>query len=163
MKKSINTSVTMLSVIGLDLADEKSDWAGLDEAGNVVRRERVRTTESDLRRVFGTLSPTRMAIEVGTHSAWVSRVLTSLGHDVVVANARRIALIHQNKRKNNRIDAELLARLARADKQLLFPVEHRPVETQADLAVLRSRDVLVRCRTNLVNPVRGMCKTFGMR
>jgi len=150
-------------VIGLDLADDKSDWAGLDETGKVVCRERVRTTESELRRVFGAIGPTKIAIEVGTHSAWVRRMLTSLGHDVVVANARRIALIHQNKRKNNRIDAELLARLARADKQLLFPIEHRPVETQADLAVLRSRDMLVRCRTQLVNHVRGMCKTFGVR
>lgn len=163
MKKSINTGVTRLSVIGLDLADAKSDWAGLDEAGNVVRRERVRTTESDLRRTFGAIAPTRIAMEVGTHSAWVRRVLRSLGHDVVVANARRIALIHQNKRKNNRIDAELLARLARADTQLLFPIEHRAVEAQADLALLRTRDVLVRCRTNLINHVRGMCKTFGMR
>lgn len=163
MAKSIKGLVTMFSVIGLDLADEKSDWAGLDEAGTVIRRERVRTTESELRRVFGGIAPTRMAIEVGTHSAWVSRVLTSLGHEVVVANARRVALIHRNKRKNNRIDAELLARLARADKHLLFPIEHRPADAQADLAALRSRDLLVRCRTKLINHVRGVCKTFGGR
>lgn len=163
MAKFIKNVVTVFSAIGLDLADDKSDWVGVDEGGTVVRRERVPTTQSELRRVFGAVAPTKIAIEVGAHSAWISRVLTSLGHEVVVANARRVALIHGNKRKNNRIDAELLARLARADKQLLFPIEHRGAETQADLAVLRSRDVLVRSRTKVINHVRGMCKTFGAR
>lgn len=163
MSKSIKSAVELLSVIGLDLADVKSDWVGLDGEGNVVCRERVRTTEGELRRVFGDVNATRIVIEVGTHSAWVSRVLTSMGHEVIVANARRVALIHRNKRKNNRIDAEFLARLGRADKELLFGIEHRPAEAQADLAVLRSRDVVVRCRTSLINHVRGVCKTFGVR
>ena len=163
MKKSIKSVMTALSVIGLDLADMNSDWVGLEESGRVGRRERVRTTESALREVFGAVERTRIVIEVGTHSAWVSRVLSSLGHEVIVANARRVALIHRNKRKNNRIDAEFLARLGRADTALLFPIQHRPAEAQADLAVLRSRDVLVGCRTKLINHVRGMSKTFGVR
>lgn len=163
MAKSIKNEMAVFQVVGLDLADMKSDWAGLDESGKIVMRERVRTTESELRRVFGAVAPTTIVMEVGTHSAWVSRVLKSIGHEVVVANARRVALIHQNKRKTNRIDAEFLARLGRADKKLLFPIEHRSVEAQADLAVLRSRDILVRCRTTLINHVRGMCKSFGVR
>jgi transposase len=153
----------VLNVIGLDLADLYSDWAGLNEEGKVVRRERVRTTEGELRSVFGAVSPTTIVMEVGTHSAWVSRVLTSLGHTVIVANARRVALIHRNKRKNNRIDAEFLARLGRADKELLFPIRHRGAEAQGDLAVLRTRDVLTRSRSTLINHVRGMCKSFGAR
>lgn len=164
MKKGIRaTMVTGFSAIGLDLADEWSDWCGLGDAAAVVRRERVRTTESELRRVFGAVERTTIAIEVGTHSAWVSRVLSSLGHTVIVANARRVALIHKNKRKNNRIDAEILARLARTDRNLLYPIEHRDEHAQADLAVLRSRDVLVRTRTKLINHVRGTAKTFGVR
>jgi len=161
--KFIKGTRTAMSAIGLDLADVWSDWAGLDAAGTVLRRERVKTTESELRRVFGAMEPTTIAIEVGTHSAWVSRVLSSLGHTVIVANARRVALIHRNKRKNNRIDAELLARLVRADKELLFPIQHREERGQADLAVLRSRDVMVRSRTKLINHVRGTCKTFGVK
>jgi transposase len=74
-----------------------------------------------------------------------------------------VALIHRNKRKNNRIDAEFLARLVRADKELLFPIKHREERGQADLAVLRSRDVTVRSRTKLINHVRGTCKTFGVK
>jgi transposase len=163
MAKCIKELVTVLNVIGLDLADAYSDWAGLDEDGKVVRRERVRTTESELRSVFGAVAVTTIVMEVGTHSAWVSRVLTSLGHTVIVANARRVALIHRNKRKNNRIDAEFLARLGRADKELLFPIRHRGAEAQSDLAVLRTRDVLTRSRSSLINHVRGMCKSFGVR
>lgn len=163
MGKSIKVLATAFNVIGLDLADVNSDWAGLDQEGRVARRERVRTTESELRRVFGGLAATTIVLEVGAHSAWVSRVLNNLGHEVIVANARRVALIHRNKRKNNRIDAEFLARLGRADKELLFPIHHRTVEAQADLAVLRTRDVLTRSRSSLINHVRGICKSFGTR
>jgi len=161
MAKCIKRMISVMSVIGLDLADVLSDWVGLDDGGKVVRTERVKTTESELRRVFGSIAATTIAIEVGSQSAWVSRVLGSLGHTVVVANARKVALIHQNRRKNNRIDAEFLARLARADKQLLFPIQHRDQNSQSDLVTLRSRDALVSCRTKLINYVRGVSKSFG--
>src|SRR5260221_3099864 len=166
MAKSIKEAKNVMKVvvaIGVDLADMWSDWLGLDESGGVVRRERVRTTEGELWRVFGEIKPTKIAVEVGTHSAWVSRLLSSLGHTVVVANARRVALISKNKRKNNRIDAEFLARLLRSDEKLLFPIRHREASSQADLATLRSRDVLVGCRTKLINHVRGVCKTVGTK
>jgi transposase len=161
MKKisSISTKVT----IGLDLADVWSDWVVLDSEGTVLRRGRVRTTERKLRETFGPMGPAVIAMEVGTHSRWVERVLSSCGHTVVVANARRVALIHSNRRKNNRIDADLLARLARADCKLLFPIRHRSAAAQADLMVIRTRDVLVRTRTKLINHVRGVAKSFGMR
>lgn len=159
MKKlSRTTSVT----VGLDLADQWSDWAAVDAGGEVVGRGRVRTASVQLQKVFGELAPSVIAMEVGTHSAWVSRLLRSFGHTVVVANARRVALIHRNRRKTNRIDAEFLARLARADQQLLFPVTHRSEKSQVDLTVLRTRDVLVRTRTKLINHVRGSSKSFGV-
>jgi transposase len=163
MRKSIKGTMNEVEAIGLDLADVWSDWAAIDKEGRIVRRERVRTTEGQLRKVFGAFPPTVIALEVGSQSAWISRVLRSLGHRTIVANARKVALIHRNKRKNNRIDAEFLARLARADRELLFPVVHRDERSQADLAVLRSRDVLVRTRTKLINHVRGSSKSFGVR
>jgi hypothetical protein len=100
MAKSIKGTRVGMTAIGLDLADVWSDWVGLDERGELVGRDRVKTTESELRKVFGAMSSATIALEVGTHSAWVSRVLASLGHTVVVANARKVALIHRNKRKN---------------------------------------------------------------
>lgn len=163
MAKSIKGSGIGMTAIGLDLADVWSDWVGLDEQGEVVGRDRVKTTENELRKVFGAMAPATIAIEVATHSAWVSRVLASLGHTVVVANARKVALIHRNKRKNNRIDAEFLARLVRADKTLLFPIKHRDEHSQADLMVLRARDLLVSARTKLINHVRGASKALGKR
>ena len=105
----------------------------------------------------------RIAIEAGTHSPWVSRLLKECGHEVLVANARKLRLIYANKQKTDEIDAENLARLARLDPKLLYPLNHRGEDSQAHLAVIRSREALVSCRTQLVNHVRGAVKSFGAR
>jgi transposase len=105
----------------------------------------------------------RVAIEAGTHSPWASRVLEECGHEVLVANPRRTRLIYTNKRKTDEIDAESLARLARLDPKLLYPLKHRGEDSQAHLALIRSRQALVECRTQLVNHVRGAVKSFGAR
>jgi transposase len=105
----------------------------------------------------------RIAIEAGTHSPWVSRVLEECGHEVLVANPRKLRLIYANKRKTDEIDAENLARLARVDPRLLYPLKHRGEDSQAHLAIIRSRQALVDCRTQLVNHVRGAVKSFGAR
>jgi transposase len=105
----------------------------------------------------------RIAIEAGTHSPWVSRLLEECGHEVLVANARKLRLIYANKRKTDEIDAENLARLARLDPRLLYPLKHRGEDAQAHMALIRSRQALVDCRTQLVNHVRGAVKSFGHR
>jgi transposase len=105
----------------------------------------------------------RIAIETGTHSPWVSRLLEECGHEVLVANARKLRLIYANKRKTDEIDAENLARLARVDPKLLYPLKHRGEGSQAHMAIIRSRQALVDCRTQLVNHVRGAVKSFGHR
>jgi transposase len=105
----------------------------------------------------------RVALEVGTHSPWVSRYLAGLGHEVVVANPRKVQLITHSVRKNDRIDAERLARLARVDPKLLSPIRHRGEQVQADLAVIRARAELVDTRTKLINSARGLAKPMGER
>jgi transposase len=105
----------------------------------------------------------RIAIEAGTHSPWASRVLEECGHEVLVANARKLRLIYANKRKTDEVDAENLARLARVDPKLLYPLKHRGEESQAHLAIVRARQALVGARTQLVNHVRGAVKSFGAR
>ncbi len=107
--------------------------------------------------------PLRVAIEAGTHSPWVSRVLEECGHDVLVANPRKLRLIYTNRRKTDEIDAENLARLARLDPKLLYPLKHRGEECQAHLAIIRAREALVSARTQLINHVRGAVKSFGAR
>jgi transposase len=94
----------------------------------------------------------RIAIEAGTHSPWATRVLEECGHEVLVANARKLRLIYSNKSKTDKVDAENLARLARLDPKLLYPLKHRGEESQAHMAIIRSREALVGCRTQLVNP-----------
>lgn len=149
--------------IGLDLSDKLGTYVVVDELGKVRGEGKVTLTHKGLQRTFGSRLPARIAIEVGTHSPWVDRDLRRLGHEVIVANAREVKLISKNKKKNDRQDAETLARLARFDPELLKPVQHRGEQAQADLAILRSRDVLVRARTNLINHVRGAVKAAGSR
>ena len=149
--------------IGLDLSDKGGTYVVVDAMGQVSGEGKVTLTQTGLRKVFGSRKPTRIAIEVGTHSPWVSRLLAELGHEVIVANAHQVKLISQNKRKSDRQDAELLARLARLDPSLLKPVRHRGEQAQADLALLRSRDCVVRTRATLINHVRGSVKAVGGR
>jgi len=105
----------------------------------------------------------RIAIEVGTHSPWVSRLLKSLGHEVIVANARQVKLISASSRKDDRLDAQTLARLARIDPQLLRPIQHRSEKAQQHLMKIRVRATLVDMRTSLVNAARGFTKAVGQR
>jgi transposase len=91
----------------------------------------------------------------------VSVLLQRLGHEVLVANPRAVRLIYSGRTKDDELDAEALARLGRFDERLLHPVKHRSAEHQADLAVIRARDALVKVRTKLINQVRGVLKSFG--
>jgi transposase len=149
---------------GLDLGDKYSHLCLIDtESGEVVEEGRLRTTPEVLRRRFASERPMRIAIEAGTHSPWATRVLEECGHEVLVANARKLKLIYSNKRKTDKVDAENLARLARVDPKLLYPLKHRSEDPQAHMALIRSREALVSCRTQLVNHVRGAVKSFGGR
>lgn len=148
---------------GLDLGDLHSQLVVLDEGGKIVEESRLATREEALRRRFSGRPRMRIALETGTHSPWVSRLLTECGHEVIVANSRKLRLIYENPSKDDRVDALYLARLARVEPALLAPVQHRSVGAQKDLALLRSRDVLVAARTQLINHVRGMVKSLGGR
>jgi transposase len=149
---------------GLDIGDKYSYLCLIDtESGEVVEEGRLRTNPKAFRRRFASEQPMRIAIEAGTHSPWVSRLLEECGHEVLVANARKLRLIYANKRKTDEMDAENLARLARVDPKLLYPLKHRGQECQAHMAIVRSREALVGTRTQLVNHVRGTVKSFGGR
>lgn len=149
--------------VGLDLGDRFSYVVILDGEGEVVEEGRVATQEVALRQRFSGCSAMRIALETGTHSPWVSRVLQECGHEVVVANSRKLRLIYENPKKDDRVDAFYLARVARLDPALLSPVEHRAAAVQKDLALLRSREALVSARTQLINHARGLVKSVGGR
>jgi len=149
---------------GLDLGDKYSHLCLIDtDSGGAIEEGRLRTAPEALKRRFASEQPLRVAIEAGTHSPWVSRLWEECGHEVLVANARKLRLIYANKHKTDEVDAENLARLARLDPKLLYPLKHRGEEAQAHMALIRSRQALVDCRTQLVNHVRGAVKSFGHR
>ena len=149
--------------IGLDLGDRFSSYCILDEVGKILREQKVPTTPEEMKQTFGRMVRSRIAMETGTHSPWVSRLLTGLGHEVIVAHAQRVRLIVKSRRKDDRLDARTLARLARIDPELLSPVQHRSAEAQIHLTEIRARAGLVSARTALVNAARGLVKSYGER
>jgi transposase len=149
--------------IGMDLGDKTSRYCVIDNAGEVISEGGVTTTRKAIAEKFGRLGRCRMALEVGTHSPWVSRLLSEFGHEVIVANPRQLKLITESSRKSDRVDAQTLARLARVDPVLLRPIRHRSESAQMDLMVIRARAALVQTRTSLVNTVRGLAKAAGER
>ena len=117
---------------GLDLGDKYSHLCLIDtDSGEVIEEGGLRTTPESLRQRFDSEYSLKIAIEVGTHSPWVSRLLTECGHEVVVANARKVRLIYGKGRKTDKLDAESLACLARVDPKLLYPLKHRGEGSQA--------------------------------
>ena len=160
--KTCKTPTTPRS-IGIDLGDRFSEVCVLDEEGAVFSQSRLRTTQAALQAYFRSEAPARVALEAGTHSGWVSRLVAACSHEVVVANARELRKIHQSDRKNDRADAEILARMVRFDPQLLAPVRHRSEDMQLDISLIRARDALVGARTKLINAARGLTKSLGGR
>lgn len=149
--------------IGIDLGDRWSEGRVLDSGGEVVESFRVRTTEPAMDKQLSRYPRSRVVLEVGTHSPWVSRCVAKHGHEGIVANPRRVRLIAENDSKTDGVDAELLARLGRVDPSLLKPIVHRGAKAQKDRILLQARDGFVRARTQLVNQVRGLAKTLGTR
>src|SRR5438477_5896984 len=137
-KRSRNFSQQKLT-IGLDLGDRSSCYCVLDESGHIVMEQKVSTTAKALQAAFGAMPRSRIALETGMHSPWISRLLSGLGHEVIVAHARNVRLIGESRKKDDRLDAQTLARLARIDPQLLCQVKHRSAKAQADLSIIRAR------------------------
>lgn len=149
--------------IGLDLGDRTSHVYEVSATGERLKETSVATTEPALTKYFEKRAACRVVLEVGTHSPWISRLLRTLGHEVVVANPSAVYGKGRRRKRNDRLDAEFLARQGRADPSLLHPIQHRSAAAQQDLAVLRARDQLVQTRTGLINHVRGAVKAFGGR
>lgn len=94
-------------------------------------------------------------METGTHSPWISRFLLDLGHEVIVANARKLRAIYLNDRKSDEADAQMIARLARVDPKLLSPIQHGSEKYQRDQLLIKLRDTLVRLQT------KNSCKAYA--
>jgi len=157
------TALPVMLTSGLDLGDRTTHRCTLDSERRVTSRGRFTTTRESLQREFGGIARQRVVIEAGSQSLWVSHLLRELGHEVLVVDPRRVQKLVAGNRKTDRRDAESLARLALGVPELLGAAHHRSFEAQADLSMLRSRDILVRMRTKLVCHVRGILKAFGIK
>ena len=147
--------------IGMDLGDKTSRYCLLSEEGEILREGQVATTKAGMTGTFGRIGQARIAIEVGTHSPWVSRLLRSFGHELIVANPRQVKLITESSRKDDRLDAQTLARLARIDPQLLRPIQHRTEKAQMALTVIRVRAALIARPDQLSEHGAGACQDPG--
>jgi len=149
--------------VGLDVGDRYTQICVLDEDGMVMEEGRVATSPRAFRQRFAAMPPCRLVLEAGSHSLWAHRLLEQAGHQVIVANPRMLRFIYGNTSKNDRADAGYLARVGKLDPDLLHPITHRSEETQTHLALLRSREILVRTRARLVSHARGLVKPFGFK
>ena len=149
--------------IGVDLGDVRHFVCVLDRAGNIIEERSITNHRESLRRLAKKYPGARLAMEVGCHSPWISRFLKELGLEVIVANARKLRAIYMNDRKSDELDAQMLAKIARVDPSLLYPIEHGSEEAQRDLLAIKLRDNLVRRRVDIISSVRFALKSLGVR
>jgi transposase len=151
-------------VIGLDLGDRVVHVCVLDrKTGEIVGEGRVATTRKGLDEFFEEIERSKVVMESGTHSPWISRLVEEQGHDVIVADARRLRAVWDSPKKSDRRDALVLAQLGAGHPGLLHPVHHRDAQTQAHMVLLRARERVVDARTKLINAARGSVKSLGYR
>jgi transposase len=158
MKKDI----TKVVAVGIDVGDKNSQVCAKDASGAVVWEKKVRTTEAGFRGALGKLAPCRIVIEAGGQTRWIKACLETLGHEVKVADARKLRRIFQSESKSDVRDARELAEEALWRWNRMSVVMLRSGKSQEKLAVLKARDVLVRARTAMVNVVRSVLKQEGV-
>jgi len=149
--------------IGIDLGDKKHAICVTDKDGVIIEEYFITNTRQQLESLSEKYPESQIAMEVGTHSPWISRLLKSKDHKVIVANARKLRAIYTNERKSDKEDARILARFLRADVNLLHPIEHVSEESQKAQLNLKLRNGLVKQRAALITTVRGVMKGLGHR
>ncbi len=155
----MNTHIT----IGMDLGDRDHISVVFDANGKEVQVSKVNNTKSAIMRYFSAYENATVAIEAGTHSPWISAVLKEMGHKVYVGNPRKLRLIWDCDDKSDERDARMLALVCRVEPRLLWPIKHRSQKAHNDLNIIKSRSVLIKSRTALINHVRGIVKCCGER
>lgn len=151
------------AIIGVDLGDKKHHVCVTDKDGTILVEQAIPNSPQQLQRLATQYPGALVAIEVGGHSPWVSRLLEDHGCRCLVANARKLRAIYTNERKCDRLDARMLAKLARVDEELLSPIQHGSLEHQEHRLVLTMRDSLVRQRVDIITSIRFSLKSLGVR
>jgi len=151
------------TIIGVDLADRKHQICVTDKDGVILEEKKIENTRDALSELADAYPNSLLAMEVGTHSPWISRLLTSLGMTVVVANPRKLKYITENTRKSDVRDARALAKLVRLDPEVLCPIKHRSEQAQQSLLIIKLRDTLTKVRVIKITSLRGLFKSLSIR
>ena len=149
--------------IGMDLGDKFHMAVVFDNDGNELKIGKVTNTKISISKFFKPYRSAQVAIEASTHSPWISRLLNEMGLTVYVGNPRKLRCIWDSIDKSDAKDARMLGMVCRLEPRLLHPIHHRSSQAQADLTTIKSRDMLVKSRTQLINHVRGIVKANGDR
>ncbi len=163
MNMNTKSTKTLNTVIGIDLGDIQHAVCVTDKDGKILKESPLANRRDSLEELAAEYPNALIAMEVGTHSPWISRLLEDCGAEVLVANPRKLRAIYTNERKCDSLDAKMLAKLARLDPELLHPVQHNSEEAQRDQLAIKLRDTLVRQRVNIMASVRGTLKSLGIR
>ncbi|MDD7986173.1 IS110 family transposase [Lentisphaera marina] len=160
------TTITVPEItIGMDLGNQKHDICVLNSEGKIVEQAKIENNLESLSVYFSNYErphKIRVALEVGSSSLWISSKLKSMGFNVIVANARKLRMIWDSTNKCDEKDAEKIARVARMDPSLLYGIQHRSMDSQQMLTVLRAREHFVKMRTQTMNSLRGILKSLGV-
>jgi transposase len=149
------------TTIGLDLGDTKHAICALNAGGEIIDERTITNYRKSLRGLSQKYPAARIALEVGTHSPWISRFLKDLGHEVFVANPRKLRAIDASDRKSDKDDARIIARIARMNPEPIDPIQYGSESSQRDLLHMKMRDTLVRQRVCIINSVRSTLKSLG--
>jgi transposase len=149
--------------IGMDLGDKFHIAVVFDQEGNELEISKLTNTKRSVSKFFKRYPSSKVAMEAGTHSPWISRLLIDMGLTVYVGNPRKLRLIWDSTDKSDARDARILGMVCRVEPRLLHPLRHRGPQAQADLSLIKSRDILVKNRTQLINHARGLIKANGDR
>jgi transposase len=147
--------------IGLDLGDRRHRFCALDGKGQVVEEGMLSNKRESLSQLSRRYRRALVVMEAGCHSPWISRHMERAGCEVIVSNPRKTRAIYQHERKSDRRDALMLARIARMEPALLYPVQHGSEQAQQDLLRIKLRDSLVRARVGVINSLRFTLKSLG--
>ena len=149
--------------IGMDLGDKNHIAVVLDHDGNQIECIQLKNDKIFLGQFFRRYKAATVAIEAGTHSPWISRLLEELGCRVYVGNPYKLRMIWDSTDKSDERDARMLAMVCRLEPRLLWPVHHRSESAHTDLEIIKARNMLVQTRTKLINHVRSVVKATGQR
>lgn len=149
--------------VAIDLHDEYSQLCVMSPSREKLTEARVPTTRVALADFFAQRQRSRVIYEAGPHALWVGELLKELGHEPIACHPRRVRLIAEGRNKNDRMDAEILARLSLSDLELIRPIHQRSRSTLDQRSVIRARAAVVDAQKRLRTMLRGLVKPFGLR